>query len=906
MKLLSATLRNYRIHRETSVRFDPFRTLIGGGNETGKSTLVEALHHGLFLKARVTGEVRSSMLPLRPAPAPEVEIDFESDGRRYRLAKRFSGASGSVRLAEEGGASWSGEEAEERLAALLGVSVLQRVTRDRLREQWSHLWVWQGQGMEDPSRGAFAEQDRLMQRLQEEGGAVVTQSEADSGVFRAVEERYLAFFTATGMPKAGSELKRSIEARDAAEERRLEAVAAHERLVGAIRGIEESEAVVGRLRQSDELLQKELQETETALAAVGQLEKEIVQAEHAVTLADAPLSAIASARTQVLALSEEIALLETSLEPGLAALAALKRRVGEEQAAFDADLEKPRLAAARKAEAERALEGMRARVELFAQEAAHGRLKVLRDQASGYTETIERLRNGVSELPAVDDAALGKLRRIVGDLERAEAALEAMASGLTLLEGDGSVRVGGKPLAEGESVLLDEATEIEAGNRFRFKVTPGGGNRLVEARMNAESARSALRDVLGRLGVASVDEAAEANARRLLLLGEIATAGAALKALDSDGRLGERFSSSARELEDARCAAERLPVPSAPASADEARKHVERARKLLEEADGAERAAREEQDDRLGLLQRLQGELGQAVEDSGERQRGLIEKRSQLDAILKQYGGETGIRDGLREAQEKKNGAVAQLDAHRGKLRDLQPEALRVNMERCRRALERNLEAQGEARLRSANFRALLERDGSDDPAGQLLSATERAERAGAYCDAVELRSRASRLLYDLYREEQAEDARRFSRPLAEKITGYLQAMFGPGVEASITYSGTSFGDIRIRRGGGESIGFAGLSGGMREQVSAAVRLSIAELLAEGYGGSLPVVFDDAFTNTDPERVRLLQRMLDRAASSGLQIIILSCHSEAYAGLGAAMQLLESGAGEERTGGDGR
>ncbi|MBZ0188390.1 MAG: ATP-binding protein, partial [Candidatus Obscuribacterales bacterium] len=42
MKLLSATVRNYRIHRETTVDFDPSRSLIGGPNESGKSTFIEA------------------------------------------------------------------------------------------------------------------------------------------------------------------------------------------------------------------------------------------------------------------------------------------------------------------------------------------------------------------------------------------------------------------------------------------------------------------------------------------------------------------------------------------------------------------------------------------------------------------------------------------------------------------------------------------------------------------------------------------------------------------------------------------------------------------------------------------------------------------------------------------------
>jgi uncharacterized protein YhaN len=80
---------------------------------------------------------------------------------------------------------------------------------------------------------------------------------------------------------------------------------------------------------------------------------------------------------------------------------------------------------------------------------------------------------------------------------------------------------------------------------------------------------------------------------------------------------------------------------------------------------------------------------------------------------------------------------------------------------------------------------------------------------------------------------------------------------------------------------------FESLSLGTREQAAAAVRLAVAEILAEGHDGSLPVVFDDAFAYSDPDRAQVLQRMLDRAASKGLQVIVLSCTPADYSGLGA-------------------
>ena len=65
-----------------------------------------------------------------------------------------------------------------------------------------------------------------------------------------------------------------------------------------------------------------------------------------------------------------------------------------------------------------------------------------------------------------------------------------------------------------------------------------------------------------------------------------------------------------------------------------------------------------------------------------------------------------------------------------------------------------------------------------------------------------------------------------------------------------------------------------------REQFAAALRVTMAEVLAEAYDGTLPVLFDDAFANSDPERQAGVYRMLHQAADQGLQVILLTCDPE--------------------------
>jgi uncharacterized protein YhaN len=47
----------------------------------------------------------------------------------------------------------------------------------------------------------------------------------------------------------------------------------------------------------------------------------------------------------------------------------------------------------------------------------------------------------------------------------------------------------------------------------------------------------------------------------------------------------------------------------------------------------------------------------------------------------------------------------------------------------------------------------------------------------------------------------------------------------------------------------------------------------------------LPLVFDDAFTNSDPERLLGLGEMLRKGSEAGIQIVLLSCNSRDYAHL---------------------
>ncbi|MEB3333021.1 MAG: AAA family ATPase [Synechococcaceae cyanobacterium] len=206
MRLLHCQLQNVRLHDELSLAFSPRITLIGGANETGKSTLVEALHRALFLKAAATGAPVEALQSTVHLGQPVVSLGFEAKGDTWTLRKRFSGTSGQVSLhSEASGQQLSGPVAEELLAELVGVkeTVGSRQATTILPTRWAHLWVMQGSAGDNPLEAGKASYDfdALLAQLEQSGGAVVQQSTHDQRVAQRIDAALEENFTTRGVKK---------------------------------------------------------------------------------------------------------------------------------------------------------------------------------------------------------------------------------------------------------------------------------------------------------------------------------------------------------------------------------------------------------------------------------------------------------------------------------------------------------------------------------------------------------------------------------------------------------------------------------------------------------------------------------------------------------------------------------
>lgn len=153
----------------------PGINLICGPNESGKSTLVRAIRAAFFERFS-----SSSVSDLRPwgdsAAAPEVVLDFDWQGQHWILTKRFLQRKRcDLRI---DGQSWSGDDAEEKLADLLGFQYPGRGASKA--EHWGIpglLWIEQGAGHELRSAVQHAS-DHLQSAL----GASLARSPAAVGM----------------------------------------------------------------------------------------------------------------------------------------------------------------------------------------------------------------------------------------------------------------------------------------------------------------------------------------------------------------------------------------------------------------------------------------------------------------------------------------------------------------------------------------------------------------------------------------------------------------------------------------------------------------------------------------------------------------------------------------------------
>ena len=885
MRLLHATLRQVRLHQQLELQFDPRFTLLGGPNEAGKSTVVEALHKVLFLKASATGRAVDEMRSRLHSGLPEVELGFEAAGARWELRKRFSGASGTCQLSSDAGLALRGAAAEEQLARLLGVDgPIEGRRHSQLPLRWAHLWVRQGEAgtnlLASPSEAYDVEQ--LVQQLQQRGAAAAAlESPLDRLVSEQLQIRLDQQFTATGKLKAGSPL-----------------AAARQRCSSALLNLEQAQA-----------LQAELEAAMEQLRQIGE-RLQLIEAQERPQLQRAlQLEAqLRLRRAQIEPLRQEL----SNLEQAQAQLQAVQRQLGE----LGAQQQDWQLQRSSRQQQFRSLEAncqssdqacqelknqqqqQVERLELAQQLLDLANLEREAQQLLEHQQQFQRLqlqaeqcKQSLAQLAPIDAAAVRALRQAEQQWAQAEARSQAMATAISLIESDQPVSLAGQPLSPGETVQLNGSAELAVGCGVRLRISPGGGEATAQAAAALQHSGAALRELQISIGVANSEAAEVIAQQRQALELELANLRQAASAIPWS-RLEEQIaaleprrqrllSRLAQHQLQRQSLAERGELPQGRA---ELEAWIEELRRQANELSQRQQQAEAE---RTSWRQQLeqQHRSSQELERNLEQLTGSLSTLAERQLALKaSHGDGQQLTDAVNSSRQALLIQEAELTALDKEILDKLPAGGAIEQRL------RLLDGEKDALLtsRGQNEQRCLTLS-SDDPTALVQHRQAAWESAQADLEALELQTQALQMLQNLFHQSRQDFSQRYSEPLEQAIGPYLHYLQNGRHQASLDFDPKSgFGNFELQQGP-HRFGFEQLSGGMREQLAAALRLAIAEVLQPAYDDCLPLIFDDAFTNSDQQRLQALQQMLRRGANHGMQLILLSCNPNDYRSLAAEL-----------------
>ena len=232
-------------------------------NETGKSTLLEAMRAAFFIRHNTANRLARSYAPHGESVAPLIEVGFEARGEDWQVTKRFL-KSASVEVRGPRGRA-QGEEAEAQLQTLLGA----RRDTSQAGDAAAHgalglLWVGQAQALEVTPPGEIV-RDTVRSTLEAEVGTIMGGA-AYQRVRPRIDTQYADYWTSTGRPTG-----RQTSAREEHDAAQRAATDAGTRLASLEQSFSDLEAACSRLKVLDRDI-ADTSDTEKRKALVAQLD----------------------------------------------------------------------------------------------------------------------------------------------------------------------------------------------------------------------------------------------------------------------------------------------------------------------------------------------------------------------------------------------------------------------------------------------------------------------------------------------------------------------------------------------------------------------------------------------------------------------------------------------------------
>lgn len=865
MKLQRMRVEQLRQFRKPFVldSLQPGLNLVHGPNESGKSTLVRALRAAFFERYRST-----AIDDLRPwgdsAAAPTIELDFEHGGSRWQLTKSFLQRKRcDLAIDTE---SYSGDDAEEKLAELLGYQYPKRGASKA--EHWGIpglLWVEQGTGQELEKAVEHAG-DHLKSALNSLVGEVASSGGDD--VIHSVRTQRDNLLTTTGKPRGDylqlekdcAQCQQDVETLNSRIQQyqvqvdRLGTLTRDYERAEAERPWEEAQQHLVRARERYQQVERLEQEQSREKATLTQL-----QQNH--RLLRQNKEHVESLSRQLATRKDELDKAERTLSLAEAQTPAITRQLADARAAYDTA--EKQVKRARLLETRERLERDVRRLEQQQKTLAENLAKAREYQEQLEQATLQARENRM-------DAAQVKTLKMTGNqLNEERIRSQTIATRLSWQLEDGvSLTLNDEYLqGQGEQQLL-EASNLTIPGVGTLDITPGG-EQLAQTRRKLSALQQDFDDQCKALGVASVEQAEnrllafEAAQRTLKHAQELfkSVAPAGIDPLLSEQK--ETDSLLANAAEQLKAAPELTRENDVPAMVD-AEAIFDRAAKHLDAAESEERKHQAElltctqaRDNARAEWQRLVNE-----EQSPERQQQL----QQLNADLVDTEKQSAEIEASVESRERD-------------IREARPDLLRQDIERYQNTINNLRQAQDARERERRDIKVRLEAWGAEGLDEQLNDKEAELEQCRRRYLELHRRAQALDLLLTLLTEKRQALTRRLQAPLQKHLNHYLSVLFP---EAAVEV------DEQLKPGtfsrGNEMGQMAELSFGAREQMGLISRLAYADLLQEA-GRPTLILLDDTLVHSDQSRLEAMKRILFDAASRH-QILLFTCHPEKWQDLG--------------------
>lgn len=882
MRLLSLSIKNYRVHREIEVKFSPRLQVIGGRNECGKSTIAEAIHRVLFLKSKGKNPM-SSKMQSNFGGEPEITLKFEQEGKTYILFKRFLKKE-MTKFGIENQQGYTDDEAEEELSKVIGTKL--DVKNSEIITQWAHLWSWQDKNMDNPvSNGLYPHQD-LLSEMQRIGGSAVLQSPKDQKLAKDFISKRNQTFNTRGI-QAGSPAAKAEARLNEAKAKCEDAQNKFDETQNTLEIIRVAEERINSEKALQAKLKDDLSKLESAIQRIESIEREISPIKTQIDSLDTEHNSLINQKKDI----DDILKSVTELKVGLKQIELNLQKFTQEtlncKNAHAAANE-----AALKAYAERDDRQKQAtlvqssidKIELLKNE------KAFKDQLAITTEIDEKItghNRDLASIPAITREQITTLAKLTDEVSKMKASLEAMGVSVLVEKSSTGVLLGNNALAEGKSQIIVDSTTIQVGKDTVLRISPKNGD-ITTLREKLITEIKDVDDKFNQFGIKDLADAEtniakiDAIKKEIQLLtqkrGKTSTSDINTKLQNLTNDLIQyvakhpetkdvKIEDEAKLINDKAALALVLSLAIENAKAKGVNYSLTQA--LLNEAEGNESEKLKEVSDLKSEIQKQEGEM-----------KGKLSIHTDMPGLDQKISANRTLKQNLEQQYIK----------HQDELTKLSPEQVRSEIKMKTASVEKSSDSLTEALASSNTNRGKVGLLAAGDPKVALESARAKLESAQTDFDRENNLAEAIRLLGDTFEQTQTQLNKEFTGPLLDKINDYAKIIFGHDAFIDMTQSEGEFTEpvlVRPQKGQNSRTLFDQLSGGAKEQFSASIRLAMAEVLSASHGGQLPIVFDDTFSYTDKENLNKVYRMLNHAADKGIQVILFTHSPDQFKEMGA-------------------